>query len=160
MNIPGTDFPFPVIERKGPPVLHSTGETKQRRGLLAKIHIAKHQMRLNDGEYEMVLRSFHVVSAADMTIVQLEHCVKLLKSYGWKSGRTQTPDQGARVTALRARCVEMSGRIPNGEKRLAGLALKICGTSQLVWCRDIARLERLLAVLGKILDEEEAKHEN
>lgn len=157
MNVPGTDFPFPVIERKGPPVLHSSAEAKQRRGLLAKIHIAKEQMRLTDGEYEMILRSFRVASAADMTLPQLENCVKLLKSYGWKA--TPAPARKGReehLVALRKRAIEQAGKISNGEKRLAGLAQKICGTAQLSWCRDAARLERLLAVLGKIIEEEQA----
>jgi hypothetical protein len=38
---------------------------QERRGLLAKIHVAKKQMGLNDGEYEMVLRSFRVASSAN-----------------------------------------------------------------------------------------------
>lgn len=156
MNIPGTDFSLPPIDRKGPPRLLSDAEAKQRRGLLAKIHIAKQQMQLNDGEYEMILRSFRVATAADMTLPQLENCVKLMKSYGWKpapSRRSGSHQVQARLVALRARCVEASRTIENGEKRLAGLAQKICGTSQLVWCRDANKLERLLAVLGKINEE-------
>jgi phage gp16-like protein len=156
--IPGTTFPFEVIERKGPPKLLTDRETKQRRGLLAKIHVAKKQMQLNKGEYEMILRSFKVASAGDMTIDQLEGMVKMLKSYGWKptifqSGRRggKTEDQ---LIALRARCVEAAREITNGDKRLAGLAEKICGTSQLVWCHSVPKLERLLAVLGKIKSRE------
>jgi hypothetical protein len=158
MNIPGTDFPFQVYERKTPIGGHVTGtyppaQAKQRRGLLAKIHIAKAQMHLSPDEYEMILRSFKVSTAADLTIVQLENMVKLLKHYGWKesttrhSGAGRNPDQ---VVALRRRCTEAAAGLENSEKRLAGLAQKICGTSQLAWCRDAAKLERLLAVLGKI----------
>lgn len=163
LTIPGTDFPFPDIERKGPPVLHSEAERKQRRGLLAKIHVAKKQMRINDGEYEMMLRSFKVATAADMTLNQLELFVKLLKHYGWKPSPSLNPSQKGReaqVAALRKRCVEAASGIENGEKRLAGLALKICGTSQLAWCRDTKKLERLLAVLGKIIEGgDNAKHD-
>ena len=54
------------------------------------------------------------------------------------------------LDALRHRCVEIAKEIENGEKRLAGLAEKICGVSNLTWCRDVHKLERLLAVLGKI----------
>lgn len=160
MNIPGTEFPFPVIERKGPPVLHSEAEHKQRRGLLAKIHVAKKQMRLNDGEYEMMLRSFKVATAADMTLAQLELFIKLLKHYGWKpQAAIKSSKLTEQMTALRRRCVEASSKIENGEKRLAGLAMKICGTSQLSWCRDVKKLERLLAVLGKIIEGgENAQH--
>ncbi|MFA5075619.1 MAG: phage protein GemA/Gp16 family protein [Candidatus Babeliales bacterium] len=154
LTIPGTDFPFPAIERKGPPQLLSNAESRQRRGLLAKIHVAKKQMRLSTDEYGMILRSLGVSTAADLPIGGLEKMVKLMKHYGWKpmsnplARRTGTnPDQ---LAALRIRCVEAANSLENGEKRLAGLALKICGTSQLVWCHDARKLERLLAVLGKI----------
>jgi phage gp16-like protein len=155
-TIPGTDFPFEVIERTGPPKLLTDRETKQRRGLLAKIHIAKQQMQLNEGEYEMILRAFKVASAGDMTIEQLEGMVKMLKHYGWKE--IQRPHKGAsqeQLIALRGRCVQAAREIENGDKRLAGLAEKICGTSQLVWCHSVPKLERLLAVLGKIKEREE-----
>lgn len=159
LTIPGTDFPFKVIERKGPPKLLTDRETRQRRGLLAKIHVAKKQMQLNDGEYEMILRSFNVASAGDMTLAQLEGMVKMLKHYGWKEikmpGRRGGKTEGMLI-ALRARCVQAAREIISGDKRLAGLAEKICGTSQLIWCRDAKKLERLLAVLGNIKREETA----
>jgi hypothetical protein len=60
--------------------------------------------------------------------------------------------EAPRLAALRKRCVEEARKIPNGERRLAGLAAKICGTAQLAWCTDAAKLERLLAVLGRIED--------
>ncbi|MGD0020797.1 MAG: phage protein GemA/Gp16 family protein [Smithellaceae bacterium] len=156
--IPGTDFPFTVIARKGPPPLRNAAEVKQRNGLLAKIHIAKKQMGLNSGEYEMILRGFHVASAGDMTIEQLENCVKLMKRYGWKELSLRkaevNPEQ---IIALRQRCMDLAREIPNGEKRLAGLASKICGTSQVIWCQDVKKIERLLAVLRKVVDDEEKK---
>jgi hypothetical protein len=150
-TIPGTDFPFPVYTRKGPPKLLTDRDTKQRRGLLAKIHIAKQQMQLNEGEYEMILRAFKVASSGDMTIDQLEKMVKMLKSYGWKEiSRRKTGTNPEQIVALRARCVQAAREIPNGDKRLLGLAEKICGTSQFIWCHSAKKLERLLAVLGKI----------
>lgn len=155
-TIPGTDYPFQVISRTGPPKLLTDKELKQRRGLLAKIHIAKEQMRLNKDEYEMFLRSFGVASAGDIqTIAELERMVKILKSYGWRE--IKVPHKGAspeQVIALRGRCVAAAREIKNGDKRLAGLAEKICGTSQIVWCQNAKKLERLLAVLGNIKNSE------
>lgn len=141
-------------------------QANQRRGLLAKIHVAKTQLRLNEGEWEMIKRSYKVESCADMTIPQLENMVKLLKHYGWKeqirirqttagTGLNQPPNP-EQLTALRTRVQELWGEIaiqspaPN-EKRLAGLVKKICGVDDLTWCRSAAKLERLLAVLGKIV---------
>jgi phage gp16-like protein len=154
-TIPGTAHPFPVYERIGPPPIKTDAQAKQRRGLLAKIHIAKQQMGLNSGEYEMILKSFKVGTAADLTLVQLENMVKLLKHYGWKPRKSRREkDEGDLRGALCRRCVETAKEITNGEKRLAGLALKICGVSMLNWCKDAAKLERLLAVLGKIKEKE------
>ena len=156
--IPGTDFELTVYKRKGPPSLLNAAQMKQRRGLLAKVHIAKAQMGLNSGEYEMILRGFKVASSADMTIPQLENCVKLMKHYGWKEiFKRSSGGSPEHLAALRKRCVELAREIPNGEKRLAGLAEKICGTAQLAWCRDAKKLERLLAALGKIKEGENEK---
>lgn len=131
--------------------------SRQRRGLLAKVHVAKAQMHWGS-EYEGMLTSFKVESAKDLTVPQLENLVKLMKYHGWKEtarinpppckgGKSREPLQ---LDALRRRCVEIAKQIENGEKRLAGLALKICGVSSLTWCKDVPKLERLLAVLGKI----------
>ena len=117
-------------------------------------------MGLRDDEYEAILTAFKVESAKDMTVPQLENLVKLMKHHGWKeiklaklrkSASCGNPEQ---LDALRRRCVEIAKEIENGEKRLAGLAEKICGVSNLTWCRDVKKLERLLAVLGKIKEKE------
>jgi len=73
--------------------------------------------------------------------------------YYFVAGKKAAPAD-ARLAALRTRCVEVAKTLDNGEKRLAGLATKICGFSSLTWCRDAAKLERLLAVLGSIKEKE------
>lgn len=152
INIPGTDFSMPPIARKVPPMLHSDAERKQRNGLLGKIHVAKKQMALSPDEYEMILRSLGVASAADLTIDGLEKMVKLLKHYGWKPIRNPHARRESPLPALRRRCVDAAAKLDNGEKRLAGLAFKICGTAQLAWCKDAKNLKRLLAALGNLED--------
>lgn len=129
---------------------------QQRQGLLAKIHIAKKDMGLTDDQYEAMLAGMKVTSAKDLTILQMEKLVQYLKHYGWKPSKIKrkTPDrENTRLDALRRRCVELAKEIENGERRLAGLAMTICGVSSLTWCRDINKLERLLAVIGKIKEE-------
>ena len=121
MNIPGTNQPLKVYERTGPPPLTNDAEVMQRRGLLAKIHIAKKEMGLNEGEYEMILRSFKVASSADMTLRQLENMVKLLKHYGWKPTtpypRQRGRNKNAQIEALRKRVLEEAKGLPNWETR-------------------------------------------
>jgi phage gp16-like protein len=157
--IPGTNVKLTVYEPTGArPYLRNASEEAQRRGLLAMVHIAKKDLGLNEGEYEMILQGFKVASSGELNIPQLERLVKYLKRLGWKpvrSRRKKRPaDADNRLAALRERCVEIAKTIDNGEKRLAGLAAKICGFSSLTWCRDAAKLERLLAVLGSIKEKE------
>lgn len=152
--IPGTNVPFAGYRPTGQrPPLRDAAEAAQRRGLLAKVHIAKKDMGLNSGEYEAILAGFRVASAGELSVPQLERLVKYLEKLGWKQVRRlrrKASDRELRLDALRRRCVEIARTIDNGERRLAGLALKICGVSSLTWCRDAAKLERLLAVLGNI----------
>jgi hypothetical protein len=155
--IPGTTVPFVAWRRTGQrPPLRNEAEAAQRRGLLAKVHIAKKDMGLNSGEYEAILAGFRCGSAGELSVPQLERLVKCLEKLGWKQVRRLRRKDGAdelRLDALRRRCVEIAQTIDHGEKRLAGLAVRICGVASLTWCRDAAKLERLLAVLGKIKEE-------
>ena len=137
----------------------NNAEAAQRQGLLAMVHIAKKDLRLTDDEYGAVLAGFHTESSGSLSIQQLERLIEYFKKAGWKPvhslhKRHKGGDQ-ARLDALRRRCVEIAKKIENGEKRLAGLALQICGVSDLTWCKDAAKLERVLAVLGKLAKADE-----
>jgi len=125
--------------------------TDQRRGLLAKIHVAKAQMGLSEEYYGAMLSASKVKSTADMTIRQLENFVRLLKSHGWRAVKSRkAKPEDAQLIALRDRVREEALELKNGEARLPGLTKKICGVDRLEWCRSAAKLERLLAVLGKL----------
>ncbi len=147
-----------------PPFAKGGNIERQRKGLLAKIHIAKQQLKLTQDEYEAILAGMKAESAATLTVPQLERLVTYLAKLGFKAINHRQPSSSdARGEALRRRCEELARGIENGEKRLAGLAEKICGVSNLAWCRDVAKLQRLLAVLGKIKTQEvqkEAEHGN
>ncbi len=157
--IPGTNVNFATYAPTGArPYLQNATEKAQRNGLLAMVHIAKKDLMLRDDEYEMILQGFKVASSGELDVPQLERLVKYLKKLGWKPVRSRRKKKAApadaRLAALRTRCVEVAKTLDNGEKRLAGLATKICGFSSLTWCRDAAKLERLLAVLGSIKEKE------
>jgi len=166
-TIPGTNVPLTVYTPTGArPFLRNDSEAAQRRGLLAMVHIAKKDLALNEGEYEMILAGFKVASSGELSIPQLEWLVKYLKKLGWKPMRRRRRNapsatssrKEARLDALRRRCVDIAKALENGEKRLAGLAAKICGFASLTWCRDAAKLERLLAVFGSIKEKEGMNH--
>ena len=155
--IPGTDVLFAVITPTGVrPPLRNKSEEVQRRGLLAMVHIAKKDLALNEGEYEMILRGFKVASSGELTIAQLERLVKYLKRLGWKPFRRtrrkkeRQGDDPETLAALRRRVREDVLLIRNGENRFPGLLKSATGAEALDWVHDVRKLERLLAVLGKI----------
>jgi len=127
---------------------------QQRQGLLAKIHIAKKDLGLTDDQYEAMLSGMKVKSARELTVLQMEKLVQYMKHHGWRPGKSRKlKPVDAQIAALKDRVRETSLEIANGQERLPGLIKKICGVDSLTWCRDVNKLERLLAVLGKIKEE-------
>jgi len=125
-----------------------------RRGLLAKIHIAKKDLRLTNDQYEAILGRFKVVSAGDLPVRELEKLVKFFRSLGWKPRahweRNVDERQRAQVLALRHRIRDEAVLIRNWQKRLDGLVKKVCRVDVLDWCWDVPRLERLLKIIREI----------
>ena len=126
---------------------------KQRKQLLAKVHIARVDLKWSDDFYRDQLEMlFNVHSAAALNLRQLGFLLEFFKKVGWKpkpSKRKQSPsNEDYQTLALRRRAREMAGQIGNGEKRLDGLVKKLCGVDNLDWCDDENKLKRLLAALG------------
>jgi len=125
----------------------------ERKGLLARIHIAKKQLGMTDEEYRAAMSPFGVESAGQLTIPQLEDFDRYLQDLGWRPvKKANGKRQQAKVTqleALRERARAIAGDLENGEARLRGLTLSICGVNDLAWCVDVAKLKRLLTVLEK-----------
>ena len=146
----------------------------ERRGLLAKVHIAYPQLHLTDEDYWRILeREFGDITrkglskeelakgkrtAKYLSNFQLQYLVEYFVQHGWTpqgaerrahSGQ-QTTDNGQQCKALRDRCRDLARQIENGDRRLRGLSKKILGVDCLTWCRDPGRLKRVLAALEKI----------
>jgi hypothetical protein len=163
-----------AINGKGQPRPDPRGHDAQRRGLLAKVHIAKNDLGVSDYAYEEILDcQFRVDSAAVLTIRQLESLVRYFEQRGWKAargqrtegrgqrteGRRQRTEGGRQMTdgrgqveALRERIMHIAWSLDNGEKRLQGLVEKICKVDRLEWCWDVGRLKQVLAAFKKIAD--------
>lgn len=114
-----------------------------RRGLLAKIHIAKKDMGLDDGAYrDLLQRITGEVSAADCTDAQLEAVVAEFKAKGWKpkprkkspaSSHKKGPDQ---IDKIRALWIEMhkAGIVRDGtEQGLNRYVKKRTGVDNVGW---------------------------
>ena len=120
---------------------------RQRRALLAKVHIAKAQLGLDDGVYHYILQNeYGVESSAALSIRELMNLVQRFESRGFKP-RAQREHQ---VEALKERIGQELLVSQLNEKRLRGLVKKICGVDELRWVRDPGKLKRLLAVLNRI----------
>ena len=123
-----------------------------RRVLLAKIHIARKDLGWTEERYRRTLEvSFGVPTAAALTIDQLKSLVKGFFVWGWrpKPSRRQIKE-GTQAKALHHRIRDLAAQIKGTEKRMYGLCRKLCGTDMPEWCTDLAKLRRLLAVLGNI----------
>jgi len=121
--------------------------------LLAKIHIAKTQLGLDDGTYrDMLAALFGEESSRNLSIGQMESFLKRFEELGWEAikSRGQRAEGRGQAEALRERARAIAGDLENGEKRLDGLVRKICGVDCLEWCWDVGKLKRLLAALEKI----------
>lgn len=125
--------------------------TGQRKGLLAKIHVARAQTMMSAIVYEDILRErFGVATASTLSIGEMEKLVAVfIDEWGWvpKYHKKHGPSQ---VAALQERIWEVAGQLDGGKERLKGLCLAVCGVDQVAWCQDWKKLQRLVAVLEKI----------
>jgi len=118
---------------------------RQRKGLLAKVHIARQQLGLTDDEYRACLQALKASSAAELSIAGLELLVDHFKKLGWRA-RNSLPKQ-SRLDALRGRAIEEARFLERGGRRMRGLVKSICGVDDLRFCTDPGKLLRLLKVL-------------
>lgn len=123
----------------------------RRRGLLAKVHIAKKELHMMDADYRDILENeFYVKSAAVLSLRELERLVKRMKDCGWRPKPGKKSNATGQIDALKERARAIAGEMENGQKRLDGLVRKICGVERLDWARDVEKLKRLIVVLGKV----------
>jgi len=154
------------MTRKGPE--HPAG-AKTRRVLLAKVHIARKQLGLEEGDYRAILAArYRRSSARELSIWQLEDLVQWFREKGW-TPKPRPETAARRLQNLRARIKEEAfgdGRMPgisSAALRLRGLCRSICKVDAVEWCKDPEALSRLLAALSRLRREElrkgkEARH--
>jgi len=135
---------------------------RQRRGMLAVVHIAKSQLKLSDPEYRAILEGFGVNSSSAMSLDELEKLIKYLEGLGFKKKpKTTGPrrwkhQHGNQVEALHERIRSEAAELDRGERRLPGLVKKNCGVDDLRFCQDVGKLKRVLKVV-RILKEQDGQ---
>jgi len=131
----------------------SPEQARQRKALLAKVHIAAKDLGFTDVIYRDILNGHYgAESAGHLSLIQLEDLVEYFRKLGWapKKKKRTIRDGSMQVSALRRRAQEIAREIENGDSRLAGLVKRICDVERLEWCHDVRKLKGLLAALEKI----------
>lgn len=130
-----------------------------RRAMLGKVHIAVHELGMDDDDYRAVLQDkFGKTSAADLNEGQLHVLLEHFKSKGWtptKAARAGKPKRklADHPSARKARALWISlaqlGAVENGsEEALRAFAHRQLGT-ELAWS-DGARVYKLIEALKAI----------
>jgi phage gp16-like protein len=145
-----------AIKGKGKKAPHRL--EKQRLGLLAKVHIAKKDLGLDETLYRLILRNeYGVESAKALSNKELANLVQRFESKGWVA-RTSELVRGAgsreQAEALKERVGQELIDSALNEQRVRGLCKSICGVADLAWARDPRTLKRLLVVIRRIKEQE------
>lgn len=136
--------------------------SRERRALLAKVHIAIKDLGIYDCDYRDILqREYGVKSAKRLSNKELVNLIGYFEKHGWHAQSAKGIAHGEKdrvdyqVVALRKRAQDLirelgprtgSGLVHHPE----GLVRKVLRVDRIEWCRDAARLTRLLAILEKI----------
>ena len=78
-------------------------DAEQRKALLAKVHIAKTQLGMTDGEYATLLEShYNVSSAGVLDLAELKGLVLVMRGYGFKPTKGSAKRKATRKKAIPA----------------------------------------------------------
>lgn len=127
--------------------------SNMRNGQLAKIHIARQQLGLDEEEYRGLLgRVAGVSSAKDLNPRQIGAVLAAFEALGWqpkapaKQGRKRPHVKSSRERLLG----KIEAQLTEAGRAWAyadALALRICKVERLEWCTD-EQLQKVVAALG------------
>lgn len=130
-------------------------EAAQKKGLVKKVHVAIRQLGLDDAAYRRILAGrFRVASSKALSVRELEELVRIFESLGWVSLKKRE-QKLSHVLALRERIGALVKEAGFEKHRFRPLCRTILEAEDPSWCRDPAKLRRLLAALTKIIREGE-----
>ncbi len=129
---------------------------ESRRALLAKIHIAKKDLALDDDVYRTILGELYGVdSASKLAIKQLGRLVNHMQALGWKMKQKNrpAPEKARLIKKIWAQCYSLSRPVP---AYADGIALQMFGVEKLIWC-DHEQLRAITTALARQQDREGAE---
>ncbi len=137
---------------------HIAPSDPRRKALLAKIHIAKKDLGLDELIYRDCIQAIsrgRTTTAAELGLRELEDLVRHFKRLGWHEGPSHTrKHKKALIRQIKTRAKAYLGS--NWEARLNGLQRRILSVDRLEWAHP-AELKRLLAVMKSIGQQEAAR---
>lgn len=125
------------------------------RAILAKIHVAKKQLAMEEDAYRAMLQSVAgVKSSKDLTVAQAEKVLAHLQKCGFKprvpKARRAPPDRAALMRKLGAQ-LKAAGRdwayLERAAEGRTSMVRRICGVDSLSFCNP-AMLGKLIAALS------------
>jgi phage gp16-like protein len=138
----------------------------RRKGLLAKIHIAKSQLRINDEEYRDLLESLtDLRSCQKMSIAQLETVMHSMSRLGFRA-KPPNPDRSpatshksdpTQLDKIRAMWIDLGKRgiVRNPtESALRRFVKRLCKVDSIEWLsiEESTTVITALAAMGKKID--------
>ncbi len=117
----------------------------RRKTLLAKVHIAKKELGLNDEEYRSVLyQLFQKDSARDLNINELIRLVNTFIACGWKPRSKKRLPKGKEKLLKKCWAICSDMALPYGYAD--GIAKNMFGIEKLIWCAP-GQIHKVVAAL-------------
>lgn len=129
-----------------------------RKSLLAKIHIAKKELALENGVYRgILLEKFGVESAGELKIPQLAELVDHLEKLGFKPKQKNRPSEDTKriVKRIWAQCYSLGRPVP---EYADGMARQMFKVDKVIWC-DADQLKAITSALAYQQEREGAETE-
>lgn len=133
--------------------------TAQRKGMIAKIHIAKQQLGLDDDVYRALLVNLTGQrSAAQLSLMQLERVLTELKNKGWKPTLPKVvrlPLRDGREP-LYQKLLKLRKQLGASPEYVAGIAHKMFGNEEILQL-DHEQLYKLVQAMQIAANRKNAK---
>lgn len=102
-----------------------------RKARIAKIHIAKNQLDLDDADYRALLREVTgKSSSADMTEAELDAVLEALKARGWSYQAKGDMREGTTATGRLIRALWRGASREKSEKSLRAMIRRVLGLAE------------------------------
>lgn len=127
-----------------------------RQALLAKIHIAKKDLSLDDDTYRAILGRFGVSSSRDLTIAQMDLVLREFIGKGWQPKQTKSGRRPRPVASREALMGKIEALLADKAKRQGApvswnyghaVAKRVCKVDRLDFC-DNVMLGKVIAALS------------